>query len=231
MKGKIAGLFAGRLPAAVLFDLDGTLVDSAPDLAVAVDRMLDDMGYAVVGEQHVRQWIGNGARKLVQRALVHVCFANDETQVSDEMLDDAHQRFIHHYHACCADSSCFYPGVAEQLSALSELGVKLACVTNKPQQFTDKILQNLGIKSLFQLAVSGDSLAEKKPHPLPLQYAMQELDVENTDCLMVGDSQSDVSAARAAGLKVLCMTYGYNHGRDVRTLQADDYADSFEQLL
>ncbi len=231
MSGKIAELYHGRLPAAVLFDLDGTLVDSAPDLALAVDRMLDDMDYANVGEQRVRQWIGNGARKLVQRALAHVCFSGDEAQVADSLLNDGHQRFIHHYNECCADSSCLYPNVVESLIALTERGIKLACVTNKPQQFTGKILQNLGIKSFFQVTVSGDSLAEKKPHPLPLQHAMQKLGVDNSDCLMVGDSQSDVSAARAAGLKVLCMTYGYNHGRDVKTLQADDYAHSFEQLL
>ena len=231
MTGKIAGLFAGRLPAAALFDLDGTLVDSAPDLAVAVDRMLAELGYATVGEQCVRRWIGNGARKLISRSLAHVCFDGDEALLENALLNEAHQRFIYHYHQCCADSSCLYPSVAEVLNSLSAQGVKQACVTNKPKQFTGKILKNLGIDSYFQLALSGDSLVEKKPHPLPLLHAMQELGVDNSDCLMVGDSQSDVAAARAAGIKVLCMTYGYNHGQDVRELQADDYADSFAQLL
>lgn len=231
MTGKLADLYAGRLPAAVLFDLDGTLVDSAPDLAVAVDRMLEELGYATVGEQRVRQWIGHGARKLVQRALAYVRFDGDEEQIVDTLLNEAHRYFIHHYHQCCANSSCLYPGVVETLNTLSSHGVKQACVTNKPKQFTGKILENLGIASYFQLVLSGDSLGEKKPHPLPLQHAMQELGVDASSCLMIGDSQTDVAAAKAAGIKVLCVTYGYNHGQDVRTLQADDYVDSFEQLL
>ena len=230
MTGLIASLFEGRLPAAVLFDLDGTLVDSVPDLATAVDRMLKEMAYPCVGEEKVRLWVGNGARKLVERALAHVCFDGDESKVTKALLDQAHRLFIKHYQVCCADRSRLYEGVADVLMWLSARQVKLACVTNKPEQFTRPLLKYLDIDQFFQLAVSGDTLAEKKPHPMPLQFAAQYLGEKPRDCLMVGDSRSDVLAARHADMKVLCLSYGYNHGEDVRLLHADAYADHFQQL-
>ena len=214
-------------PKMILFDLDGTLVDSVPDLAAAVDGMMLQLGLPARGEAAVRQWVGNGVQNLVGRAL-----SNSMTAVPNpELFAQALPIFMQLYAENTAGNSHLYAGVQETLDFLhTQTDLKLGCVTNKAEQFTLPLLQTLGIRDYFAIVVSGDSLPEKKPHPLPLLYAATQLGVTPTDALMVGDSKSDVKAARAAGFPVVCTSYGYNHGEDIRNYHPDAVIDSLIEL-
>jgi phosphoglycolate phosphatase len=192
----------------VLFDLDGTLVDSAPDLTTAVDRMLRDLGRAPVGEEAVRHWIGNGARRLVMRALT----GQRDGDPGDAATDAALARFFDHYDDSLTDASVPYPGAMEALRALSGAGVRLGVVTNKPARFTDRLLDALDMLPFFGVTVSGDTLPVKKPDPAPLRLAADRLGVPLETCVMVGDSMADLRAARNAGIPMVCVPYGYRDG-------------------
>ena len=218
---------------ALLFDLDGTLVDSVPDLAAAIDAMLDDMGYALAGEQRVRHWIGNGAIKLVQRSLAHARQA-DASESSAESVQDwqeAHQCFLDHYGRLSPDFSRLYPGVLEAIKAWHQQGVTMAVVTNKPRQFVPDILQHFALDTFFPVIVGGDCLPQRKPSPEPLFFACEQLSVSASECIMIGDSQNDVGAARAAGIPVACVSYGYNHGEPIEQAKPDIVIDSLIELL
>lgn len=214
-------------PKLVLIDLDGTLVDSVPDLAYSVDQTMRVLGLPIRGEAAVRTWVGNGVKTLVERALT-----NDLHQPADPAaLEPALAVFMAIYAENTSQRSRIYPGVMEGLDFLHHCkNLKVACVTNKAEQFTHKLLKDLGIFERFALVVSGDTLLEKKPHPLPLLYAAEQLGVQTSDALMIGDSKSDVKAARAAGFKVIAVSYGYNHGEDIRDYQPDAVIDSFQEL-
>lgn len=214
-------------PKMVLIDVDGTLVDSVPDLAYCVDTMMQQLGLPTRGEAAVRQWVGNGVQRLVERALT-----NDMDQLPDEELfSRAMPVFMGLYAENTSQRSCLYEGVTEGLDYLQSCtGLKIGCVTNKAEQFTHPLLKDLGIFDRFAIVISGDTLAEKKPHPLPLQHAAQALGVNPEDALMLGDSKSDVKAARAAGFKIICMSYGYNHGEDIRNYEPDAVIDSMVEL-
>jgi phosphoglycolate phosphatase len=209
-------MFAGIR--AVLFDLDGTLVDSVPDIAVAVDGMLAELGRERAGETQVRDWVGNGARVLVRRAL-----AFDAEGVSDDdpLLPQAMELFYGHYHRCNGQSSRLYPGVAEALDALAARRLLLATVTNKPHRFVAPLYEKLGVLHHFPLIVGGDSLPLKKPDPAPLQWVFDQWGLAPREALMVGDSTNDIEAARRAGCPVVAVDYGYNYGRPI----ADDRPD------
>jgi len=218
---------------ALLFDLDGTLVDSVPDLAAAIDAMLIDMGYKPAGEQRVRHWVGNGAVKLVQRALTYAQ-QGDESTLLDENLQDwqsAHQCFLKHYGRLSPDFSCLYPGVIEAITAWHQQGVAMAVVTNKPKQFVPEILQHFALDIFFPVIVGGDCLLQRKPSPEPLYFACEQLSVSANECIMIGDSKNDVGAARAAGMSVACVSYGYNHGEPIERAKPDIVVDSLMQLL
>lgn len=193
------------LPDAILFDLDGTLVDSAPDLTTAVNQSLADLGRPSIAEDQVREWIGNGARRLVARALA------GQRQIGPEppQTGAALERFFFHYHACLCDRSVLYPGVAAGLARLAGLGLPLAVITNKPGAFTGPLLEALGIAGRFATTVSGDTLAVKKPDPAPLIHAAEILRVDISRCLFVGDSAADRDAASAAGAMLIRVPYGY----------------------
>lgn len=214
-------------PKLVLIDLDGTLVDSVPDLAYSVDQTMLELGLPLRGEAAVRTWVGNGVKTLVERALT-----NDLHTPADPIeLEKTLAVFMRIYAENTSQRSRVYPGVVEGLDFLQSCNnLKVACVTNKAAQFTHKLLQDLGIFERFALIVSGDTLPEKKPHPLPLLYAAEQLGVAAADSLMLGDSKSDVQAARAAGFKVIAVSYGYNHGEDIRDYQPDAVIDSFQEL-
>ena len=214
-------------PKLVLIDLDGTLVDSVPDLTYSVDQTMLALGLPVRGEAAVRTWVGNGVKTLVERAL-----SNDLHQPADPiLLEHALSIFMGIYAENTSQRSRIYPGVLEGLDFLQSCqSLKIACVTNKAAQFTHKLLHDLGIFERFALVVSGDTLPEKKPHPLPLLYAAKQLKVQPLDALMLGDSKSDVKAARAAGFKIITVSYGYNHGEDIRDYQPDAVIDSFQEL-
>ncbi len=213
-------------PEMVLIDVDGTLVDSVPDLAYCVDEMMDRIGLPRRGEQAVRQWVGNGVERLVRRAL-----ANSLDGEPDEALfQRAYPVFLELYAENTSKRSRLYPGVVEGLDFLQGAGYRLGCVTNKAEQFTLPLLRDLGILDRFEIVVSGDTLPKKKPDPLPLLHAAEQLGARPEASLMIGDSQSDVKAARAAGFAIVCMSYGYNHGEDIRDYHPDAVIDSMAEL-
>lgn len=222
-------LMGGQSPVAIFFDLDGTLVDSIPDLAYALDRMLQALGLTAAGEDHARLWVGNGARKLVLRALSHA-LQQAEENISEAYLQQAHQLFLQYY-AGAADKSRLYPHVADVLRTLQRRGIRLALITNKPQQFVPALLQHLGLDGLFEHIVCGDTLPQQKPSPEPLLYVLQAMQLSAAEVLMVGDSANDILAAQAAGMCSVCVTYGYNHGDDPYQLPADAHIDHFSALL
>lgn len=214
-------------PKLVLIDLDGTLVDSVPDLAFAIDEMMRQLHMPARGEDAVRHWVGNGMQRLVERAL-----SNDIDGYPNPAL---FARGMPLFMAAYAQNTCqhsrLYAGVLEGLDFLQSCqGLKIGCVTNKAAQFTQPLLTTLGLIERFEIVISGDTLAEKKPHPLPLLYAAEHFGVTPAESLMIGDSRSDVQAARAAGFKVICMSYGYNHGEDIRNYHPDAVIHSMTEL-
>lgn len=214
-------------PKMVLIDVDGTLVDSVPDLAFCVDEMMKQLDMPTRGETAVRQWVGNGVQRLVERAL-----ANDMDAHPDAgSFARAMPIFMDLYAENTSKRSRLYDGVLEGLDFLrSCTGLKVGCVTNKAAQFTHPLLKDLGIFDRFEIIVSGDTLPEKKPHPLPLLHAAEMLGVAPAESVMIGDSKSDVKAARAAGFQIICMTYGYNHGEDIRHYEPDAVVDSMAEF-
>lgn len=213
-------------PGMILIDLDGTLVDSVPDLAYCVDEMMARLGRPPHGEAAVRNWVGNGVERLVRRALT----GELDGEPSDADFGRAYPIFLELYAENTSKRSGLYPGVREGLDYLLTNGYRLGCVTNKAAQFTLPLLRDLGVLDAFGLVVSGDTLPEKKPHPAPLLHAAAHFGVEPSHALMIGDSVSDVKAARAAGFRIICMSYGYNHGQDIRLAEPDAVIDSMAEL-
>lgn len=211
----------------VVFDLDGTLVDSVPDLAVAVDAVLDERGLPAAGEARVRDWVGNGARKLVERALEHALGED----VDDACLEAAHQAFLRHYGEAPCVRTRLFPGVREALEGLRARGLPLALVTNKPHAFIAPILTTLGLDGLFAVTLGGDSLPRKKPDPLPLTHVAEQLGIAPGQALMVGDSRHDIEAGRRAGFRTLAVPYGYNHGEPVGLAGPDGEVESLRELV
>lgn len=213
-------------PEMILIDLDGTLVDSVPDLTYCVDAMQRELGLPERGEAAVRTWVGNGVERLVERAL-----CNDLDGVPEpEQMARALPVFMRLYQSNTSQRSVLYPGVREGLEALRAQGFKLGCVTNKAERFTLPLLRDKGIHDYFALVISGDSLERRKPDPAPLLHAAQYFQVAPERSLMVGDSRSDVRAARAAGFAIVCMSYGYNHGADIRLEHPDLVLDRLDAL-
>lgn len=223
----LRALCAGELPRLVMFDLDGTLVDSVPDLATAVDRMLVELGREPAGVERVRTWVGNGARVLVRRALAG---GLDHSAVGEAQTEQALARFLDIY-ADCHELITLYPGVHELLEALSTAAVELAVVTNKPERFVAPLLEQVGLGGYFRWIIGGDTLPQQKPDPAALLQVMHLAGVSNLQSLFVGDSRSDVLAARAAGVPCVAVSYGYNHGRPVAEEEPDRVVDSLAELL
>jgi phosphoglycolate phosphatase len=213
-------------PEMVLIDVDGTLVDSVPDLAYCVDEMMRRIGRPTHGEAAVRNWVGNGVERLVRRALV----GQLDGEPDEDAFAQAYPVFLELYAANTAARSCLYPGVREGLDYLKAEGYRLGCVTNKAARFTEPLLEALGIRGDFEIVISGDTLPVKKPDPEPLLHAARFFGVDPARALMIGDSKSDVAAARAAGFRIVCMSYGYNHGEDIRAYAPDAVIDSMAEL-
>ena len=213
-------------PKMILIDLDGTLIDSVPDLCYSVDAMMARLGRPPRGEAAVRTWVGNGVERLVKRALTGEL--EGEPAAADYAL--AYPIFLEIYGENTSKRSALYPGVREGLDDLLAAGYPLGCVTNKAARFTLPLLAALGVLDDFGIVVSGDTLSEKKPHPAPLLHAARHFGVAPADALMIGDSVSDVRAARAAGFAIICTSYGYNHGQDIREAHPDAVIDSFTEL-
>ena len=210
----------------ILIDVDGTLVDSVPDLAYCADEMMRQLGGQARGEAQVRNWVGNGVERLVRRVLI----GQLDGEPSDADFARAYPIFLALYAQNTAERSRLYSGVSEGLDYLESRGYRLGCVTNKAAQFTIPLLKALGIYDKFGIVVSGDTLPVKKPDPGPLLHAAAHFGVSAEGSLMLGDSKSDVAAARAAGFQVICMSYGYNHGEDIRRYAPDAVIDSMAEL-
>lgn len=210
----------------VMIDLDGTLIDTVPDLAAAADRVLADLGRPGWDEAHYRAWIGNGVPRFVKRALTGEMQAEPDAA----LFERAHAAFEKHYRAAVSDRSRPYPGVVAGLERLQAQGFSLVCITNKAETFTVPLLKSLDLYKYFRLVLSGDSLPQQKPDPLPLLHACRHFGISPDHGVLVGDSSNDVQAARAAGMPVICVTYGYNHGHDIRDSHPDAVVDSLTEV-
>lgn len=213
-------------PGMILIDVDGTLVDSVPDLAWCVDEMMKTLEREPWGEDRVRNWVGNGVERLVRRALI----GQLDGEPDEAEFEKAYPLFLELYAENTSKRSTLYPGVQEGLNYLQDAGYSLGCVTNKAEQFTLPLLQDLGIYDYFGIVVAGDTLPVKKPDPTPLLYAAEFFGATPEQSLMIGDSKSDVTAARAAGFRIICMSYGYNHGEDIHIYEPDSVIDSMVEL-
>lgn len=220
-------LFPGALPRLVMFDLDGTLIDSVPDLAAAVDRMLLEMDRAPAGIEAVRQWVGNGAPVLVRRALAG---GIDHAAVNDDEAERGLEIFMHAYGES-HDLTVIYPGVSDTLKWLRQQNVEMALITNKPERFVGPLLDQMQIGRYFRWIIGGDTLPQKKPDPAALLFVMQMAGVPASEALFVGDSRSDVQAAKAAGVQCVGLTYGYNHGRPISEESPALVIDDLRALL
>lgn len=221
MQARFSAPFAAR---AVVIDLDGTLIDTAGDLAAAANRMLADLGRDPVEMPVIRGFIGNGVKELVRRTL------RLQEEPEELLVGHAFKRYMEHYGAHLYDSSRAYPGVVETLDILQSQGRILGCITNKRDELTQPLLKALNLHHYFKIILSGDSLPKRKPDPLPLIHASQVLGIPEAEMLLVGDSRNDTQAAFGAGMPVVCVTYGYNGDQDVRELNPDAVIERFEQL-
>ena len=216
----------------LLFDLDGTLLDSAPDLAIAINHMLITLGIKVFPQGVIRGWVGNGAKTLVERALAHSINNNFENkQYNEAEVNNALAIFLKYYQRNLCVESVLYNGVKTTLLALRKQGYRLAIITNKPVEFIAPIITGYHLNDLFELQLGGDSLNERKPHPLPLLHACKLLKVSTEECIMIGDSKNDILAAKAANMQSIALTYGYNYGEDINIFQPDWCLDTFPELI
>lgn len=220
---------AGSLPRVtklVLIDLDGTLIDTAPDLAAAINHMLAALHLPCASEGQVRGWIGSGISNLIRRALHH-----GGGDIGRAQYDRALGIFLGAYGNALCVRSRTYGGAVEALQRFRQHGVCLACITNKRAAFTLPLLEQLNLHHYFDLVLCGDSLERTKPDPLPLTHAAGRFGVDLSECVMVGDSITDVAAARGAAMSVICVNYGYNGGVDVEEFKPDAAIDSLLELF
>ncbi|MCP5266485.1 MAG: phosphoglycolate phosphatase [Burkholderiaceae bacterium] len=209
----------------VVIDLDGTLLDTIPDLAAGVNAMLADLGRAPLSVDRVACYVGKGVEALVHRALS----GRLDGHAEPALFAAGYPSFITHYERENGRHSKPFPGVLEGLDAMRQAGLRLACVTNKPMAFTAPLLERSGLAGYFDAMVGGDTLSKRKPDPLPMRYACEQLRCPPHLVLAIGDSLNDALAARAAGMPVLAVPYGYNEGRDVRSLDVDGIVDSLAE--
>jgi len=215
-----------RRPSLIVFDLDGTLVDSAPDLAHSIDAMLTRLGRPPAGEGRVRGWIGHGMPMLVKRALT-----GEQWPVAEpEGFTDALALYMDIYGANLSRRTRLYAGARDCLERLRARGYRLACVTNKHSRFTRDLLEQLGVAGYFEVLASGDQFQHHKPHPEPLLKTAERLGVEPAQALMVGDSLADAEAARAAGFMFVAVPYGYHGGAGVAALAPDAVVENLAEL-
>ena len=215
-----------KIPEMVLIDVDGTMVNSVPDLAYSIDQMLLDLDMPVRGEDKVRDWVGNGLERLVKRALVDSL----DDEPDETLYQSALPLFKSHYTVNNSRRSYLYEGVRQGLDHMQARQYCMGCVTNKAAEFTHPLLDDLDIARYFQVVICGDDTIEIKPHPMPLLTAAQRMQVDPQRSLMLGDSSNDVRAARAAGFQIICTSYGYNHGEDIRRYAPDAVIDSMAEL-
>ncbi len=211
---------------AILIDLDGTLLHTAPELVASANRMLRDLGRPAVPQDLLTSYIGNGVSWLVKRALTGDMHAEPDANLYEQALPI----FEQHYKELLLQSKPF-EGVIAGLDAMKAAGFHLGCITNKVKRYTEPLLEGLGLAHYFEIVLSGDSLPEKKPHPLPLQHAAKFFGVPVEQVLLIGDSLNDSVAARAAGCPIVCVPYGYNHGEPVDKLDLDAVINTLPDVI
>lgn len=202
---------------AAIIDLDGTMVHTAPDFQVAINRMRAEFGLAPLDVATIVEFVGKGSENLMRRVLA-VDFGADEVERRFAAALDSYQR---HYLDINGDYSSVYDGVHEGLASMQAQGIRLACVTNKPIAFARPLLEKTGLSQYFELVYGGDSLPKKKPDPLPMLTVCSDFALEPSEVVAIGDSSNDAEAARAAGCRSLTVPYGYNHGKPVQSVDTD----------
>jgi len=202
---------------AVMIDLDGTLLDTVPDLAIAANDMLTQLGRAPLEVEAIRTFVGKGIAKLVEKTLA----ASHGRPATEAEFAAALAVFEKCYFAVNGKHTALYPGVLQGVKRMRSMGLPLVCVTNKAERFARPLLDRMRLTPYFKTLIAGDTLPTKKPDPAQLLHACEQLGIEPCDMLMIGDSVNDAEAARAAGCPVFCVDYGYNEGRDVRDLDID----------
>ncbi len=230
-------MHTNRIDAAII-DLDGTMVDTMGDFAVALNGMLAELSLPGIDKSTISVMVGKGSEHLIDSVLKHVLAQqqygenaiNKIATQAAALLPAAWQSYQQHYLAANGQHAAVYPGVREGLDALRARGLKLACLTNKPGSFARPLLAAKGLDGYFSHVFGGDAFARKKPDPLPLLKTCEALGTDPARTLMLGDSSNDAQAARAAGCPVVLVTYGYNHGEPVRAVDADGFVDSLADL-
>ncbi|MCG9684597.1 phosphoglycolate phosphatase [Vibrio sp. Isolate23] len=212
----------------IAFDLDGTLLDSVPDLAVAADQAVQALGYPAVTEEQVRDYVGNGADVLIGRSLSRSLTVSPD--LDPELHAKARILFDDYYEQSGHKLSHLYPVVKETLAELHEAGFTMALVTNKPSKFVPDVLTKHGIDKYFVDVIGGDTFPEKKPNPMALNWLLEKHGCQPQEMLMVGDSSNDIKAAKNAGCHSFGLTYGYNHGEPISASQPDYVADTIADL-
>jgi phosphoglycolate phosphatase len=212
----------------IIFDFDGTLIDSIPDLTLALNRVLKKYQLPTLTVEQASPFVGNGARLLLHRALAH---AKGSKDISNDLLEEA----LLVYHAAYSENTCahtyLYPGVFETLKSLKKKGYTLAICTNKPFEYIEPILEQLEIKSFFKYWIGEDSLSEKKPSAIPLLHLAEKSNVSVDKCLMIGDSKNDILAAKNAGIQSVGVTYGYNYNEQISDYNPDVVLDQISDLM
>ena len=211
---------------AVMIDLDGTLVHTAPEIAAAANLMLADLDLPMLPYSQVEGYIGEGAIVLIKRCLT----GQKNVEPDSTLFEKAEALFFAHYANNAANSKP-YDGVIDGLQALWNKGYRLACVTNKPEEFTLPLLQASGLADFFEIVVSGDTLHNKKPDPIQLHHICKKFDVPEFEAMLVGDSATDIAAAHAAGCYIVTVPYGYNQGKPLDVSQVDATINDLTELV
>ena len=213
----------------MIFDLDGTLVDSAPDLALALNHTLSTLDYETYSAEIIRSWVGNGAQTLVRRGLSGSILPDDN--IEPELFAKALDIFLDFYSQNLCVETITYPNVLATLKRLKKEGYRLALVTNKPYAFIEPLLEGLELTGLFELCLGGDSLPKRKPDPMPLLHVCEALGVKAFECVMVGDSKNDILAAKAAKMHSIGVSYGYNYGEKINIYKPENVVDGFSAIF
>lgn len=210
----------------LIFDLDGTLINSIPDLAIAINKTLASFNIDPLPLEKIKSFIGNGAKTLVKRCLNHA----HHDHVPEGLFDKAYPKFMSYYKANPCEETFLYPGVEETLQYLTDKGYMMMICTNKPLEFVEPILEKLKIKRYFDKWIGENSLAEKKPSAAPLLYLAKEANMMIEDCLMIGDSKNDILCASAANMESVGLSYGYNYNEDINQFNPTAVLDAFGDI-
>jgi phosphoglycolate phosphatase len=213
----------------IIFDLDGTLIDSAPDLAGAINYMLKSLDQNTFDIETIHKWVGNGAQVLVKRALSGNTIIDEN--IDENLFNKALDIFFKFYAQNLSVNTVTYPHVTETLQILKENGYRLVIVTNKPFDFITPILKELEIIDFFEYFIGGDSLSKKKPDPMPLLHVCDRLNVTVEESVMVGDSRNDILSANGCGMQSIGVTYGYNYNEAIAVYNPTVVIDDFKEIL